>query len=143
MLMLFHIHLILERGDLALHQQLLFGELLPFALGIVELELRFERIGRRFDRTARIQARDDIVLAHGLPFGDIEIGELAVDRRIETPHFRFRRERALRRHHHVRMADERPHERRRDERHHREDKALREPRGLRRENRDAFGAVFA
>lgn len=73
MLMLFHFHLIFKRVDLALHKEFLLWKLLPFALGIIELELRFECVGRGLDRASCIDACDHIVLAYRLSFSDIKI----------------------------------------------------------------------
>ena len=64
---LLHFHLILERRGLALHQRLLLGELLPVALGVVELELRLERVAGGLDRAARIQRASTSSFCTGCP----------------------------------------------------------------------------
>ena len=142
MLMLRHFDLRFERVGLTLHQCLFLRKLLPFVLGVFEFQACVERIRRGFDCAARVDAPNHVVLLHGLPFGDIDIGEFAIDRRIDAAHFGFGRKRAVGCHDHVCPADERPRERDDDQRRHRGDGRLDDSPRLFRENRDALGTVL-
>jgi hypothetical protein len=140
-LALFHRHRFLQCRGAALQHRFLFREFLPFALGVLELQARFQGVAGRLDGAARVQAGDDVALVHRLALGDVDIAQLAIDGRVQAPHLGRRHQRAAGRHQHVGMAEEGPDQRRGDQRHHRPYQRLRIAPGVGGEDRDAFGAV--
>ena len=52
---------------------------------------------RGLDRAPGVEPGQHVALGHRLAFGDVEVGQFAIDRRVDAPHFRVGQQRALRR----------------------------------------------
>ena len=130
-----------QRAGAAFHQRALFGKFFPLALGVVQFQPRFEGVLGRFDRAARVDPRDDVATGHRLAFGNVDVGQFAVDRRIQPPHVGRRRQAAAGGDEHVGVAEERPDQRGQHQRDHRIDQRLGEAPRVGGKDRNALGAV--
>jgi hypothetical protein len=107
-LLLLELHRLSEGCSLLLQQRLLFRKLPPLPFRVLEFQLRLHGVARRFDGPPGVEPRQHVTLGYRLTLSHVKVHQLSIDRRIEAPDFRGRRQCALFRHDHVRPPDERP-----------------------------------